>query len=131
MKEKAESGLSRERLNRLATAISKDVEAGRYDGGVILVARHGIVGLQEAIGFTERGTNRPCRLDDVFNIMSVTKAFTDVILLSKMEHRPLSCPVSHRQRPAHGTSRALPCLLYHLLKNRIQKGSHSGIRLLL
>lgn len=90
MKEKNDSGLSLERLGRLTDVIRRDVEAKRYDGGVVLVARHGVVGLQEAIGFAERATNRPCHLDDVFNIMSVTKAFTDVVILSQIERGGLS-----------------------------------------
>ena len=90
MKTKHEPGLSKERLNRLAEAISRDIEAKKYNGGVITVARHGVIGLQEAFGFANREANRPCRLDDVFNIMSVTKAFTDVIVFSEMESGKLS-----------------------------------------
>jgi CubicO group peptidase (beta-lactamase class C family) len=84
------SGLNKAQLNRLSVAIHKDVEANLYDGGAIIVARHGEIGLHESIGFANRATNRPCRINDVFNILSVTKAFTDVIVLSLIEHGELA-----------------------------------------
>ena len=76
------SGLNVGQLNRLSNAIHKDIETNAYDGGAIIVGRHGIIGLQEAVGFAHRKTNRTLRIDDVFNILSVTKAFTDVLALS-------------------------------------------------
>lgn len=84
------SGLNIDQLNRLSNAIHKDVEADLYDGGAIIVARHGIIGLQEAVGFADRTVNRLCRIDDVFNILSVTKAFTDVLALSLIERGDLA-----------------------------------------
>ncbi len=60
------AGLNMDQLRRLSVAILKDVEANLYDGGVIVVARHGIIGLHEAIGFANRATDRSLRIDDVF-----------------------------------------------------------------
>ena len=99
MKEKAgtrshqlevDSGLSRERLARLSAAIHQDVKANLYDGAAIIVARHGIIGLQEAIGYADRATGRPLLMDDVFQILSVTKAFTDALVLSYVERGKLA-----------------------------------------
>ncbi len=84
------SGLNMDQLARLSAAMRKDVEDNVYDGGAIVVARHGVIGLEEAVGFAHRGTGRPCRVDDVFNILSVTKAFTDVIILSLIERGDLA-----------------------------------------
>jgi CubicO group peptidase (beta-lactamase class C family) len=84
------SGLNVGQLNRLSNAIHKDIETNAYDGGAIIVGRHGIIGLQEAVGFAHRKTNRTLRIDDVFNILSVTKAFTDVLALSCIERGDLS-----------------------------------------
>jgi CubicO group peptidase (beta-lactamase class C family) len=84
------AGLNMDQLKRLSAAIHRDVEADLYDGGVVIVARHGIIGLHEAIGFANRAANRPCCIDDVFNILSVTKAFTDVIILSLIERGELA-----------------------------------------
>ena len=85
-----ESGLSAERLARISAAIDNDVKAGSYDGAVIIVARHGIIGLHEAVGFSERSIKRPCRKDDVFKILSVSKSFIDTIILSFIEQGTLA-----------------------------------------
>ena len=58
----SDSGLSGERLNLITNRIKKDVEDGLYHGAAIIVARHGIIGMHEAIGFSERSINRPCRM---------------------------------------------------------------------
>jgi CubicO group peptidase (beta-lactamase class C family) len=79
------SGLDPKQLERLSRAIHKDIEEDAYNGGAIVVARNGIIGLHEAIGFANRKENRKLKLNDVFNILSVTKAFTDVLILSLIE----------------------------------------------
>jgi CubicO group peptidase (beta-lactamase class C family) len=84
------AGLNIEQLKRLSAAIHRDVEVNLYDGGAVVLARHGVIGLHEAIGFANRAAGRPCRIDDVFNILSVTKAFTDVIILSLIERGKLA-----------------------------------------
>ena len=84
------SDLDQEQLNRLSAALHKDVEDNVYDGGVIIVARNGKIGLHEAAGFANRAEGRPCRTDDVFNILSVTKAFTDVLVLKTIERGDLA-----------------------------------------
>jgi CubicO group peptidase (beta-lactamase class C family) len=84
------AGLNMDQLKRLSAAIHQDVEANLYDGGAIVVARHGNIGLHEAIGFANRAAKRPCRIDDVFNILSVSKAFTDVMVLSLIERGKLA-----------------------------------------
>jgi CubicO group peptidase (beta-lactamase class C family) len=84
------AGIDVDRLNRLSEAIHRDVEADLYDGAAFVVARHGIIALHEAAGFANRATNRLLRIDDVFNILSVSKAFTDVIILSLIERGELA-----------------------------------------
>jgi CubicO group peptidase (beta-lactamase class C family) len=84
------AGLNSEQLNRISATIHRDVEADLYDGAAVIVARHGIIGLHEAIGFANRAANRLLRVDDVFNILSVSKAFTDVIILSLIERGELA-----------------------------------------
>jgi CubicO group peptidase (beta-lactamase class C family) len=84
------AGLNVDQLNRLSAAIHRDVEADLYDGAAVIVARHGVIGLSEAVGFANRAVNRHLRIDDVFNILSVSKAFTDVIILSLIERGELA-----------------------------------------
>jgi CubicO group peptidase (beta-lactamase class C family) len=84
------AGLNVDQLNRLSAAIHGDVEADLYDGAACIVARHGVIGLHAAVGFADRAANRLLRIDDVFNILSVSKAFTDVIILSLIERGKLA-----------------------------------------
>jgi CubicO group peptidase (beta-lactamase class C family) len=84
------AGLNVDQLHRLSAVIHRDVEADLYDGAAVIVARHGVIGLHEAVGFANRAANRLLRIDDVFNILSVSKAFTDVIILSLIERGGLA-----------------------------------------
>ncbi len=79
------SGLSPERLQYLSEVIRQEIEAGRYLGASIVVARHGRIGLQTAIGRHRSDDPRPLRTDSVFNLLSVTKAFTNVLMLRAIE----------------------------------------------
>jgi len=90
------SDLNKAQLDRLSQTIHQDIEDDVYDGGAIVVARRGIIELHEAIGYANRKENRSLELDSVFNILSVTKAFTDVIILSFIEQGKLALttPVS-------------------------------------
>ena len=84
------AGLNIEQLSRLSATIHRDVEADLYDGAAVIVARHGVIGLYEAVGFADRSANRLLCIDDVFHILSVSKAFTDVIILSLIERGELA-----------------------------------------
>jgi CubicO group peptidase (beta-lactamase class C family) len=78
-------GLSTERLQYLVEVIRQDITAGRYLGASLVVARHGRIGLQEALGRHRSDDPRPLRKDSVFNLLSVTKAFTNVLVLRAIE----------------------------------------------
>ena len=80
-----ELGLDATRLERVAEVIGEDVGAERYDGAVVLVARHGQVALHEAVGFAERSSNRRASTDDVFHLFSVTKTFTAAAVLRRVD----------------------------------------------
>lgn len=69
--------MSSRQLNRLGAAIERDIDAGMYHGAVILVARHGEVVMESAIGSTDVSTGRTAAVDDVFRVLSVTKALTN------------------------------------------------------
>ncbi len=79
------SAFSTSRLERLKSTIERDIEQGTYHGAVILVARHGEVGLHEAIGYAREATKEPMRKDHVFSLFSVTKAFTNVLVFRSIE----------------------------------------------
>ncbi len=74
------SGMSKPQLGRLKEAVENDIERGLYHGAVLMVGRHGDVVLEEAIGSTDSSTKRPAALDDVFRVLSVSKALTNTVV---------------------------------------------------
>jgi CubicO group peptidase (beta-lactamase class C family) len=80
-----QAALSATRLQHLARTVSADIDAGRYHGAVILVARAGRVALHEALGDSHRASGTPIRKDHVFSIFSVTKAFTNALVFRCIE----------------------------------------------
>jgi CubicO group peptidase (beta-lactamase class C family) len=84
------AGLSTARLLKLKAAIEGDIGKRRYFGAVIAVARHGRVGLFEALGHADRGGRRALEKSAVFSIFSVTKAFTNVLLFKAIESGELA-----------------------------------------
>jgi CubicO group peptidase (beta-lactamase class C family) len=83
-------GLDGMRLQHLAATIEGDIEAGRYHGAGIIVARDGQVGLHGAFGRVRSTSEQPVRKDSVFSLLSVTKAFTNVLILRAVERGELS-----------------------------------------
>ena len=110
------SDLNKAQLDRLIRAIHQDIEDDVYDGGAIVVARRSIIELHKAIGYANRKENRPLELDSVFNILSVTKAFTDVIILSFIEQGKLALttPVSEIIPELQGNNKE-KLTVFHLL----------------
>jgi CubicO group peptidase (beta-lactamase class C family) len=68
-------------LDRLVAEITRDVTRGAYDGVHVVLARGGDVVLDTTLGWAERATGRELRPDDVFRVLSLTKAFTNVMAL--------------------------------------------------
>jgi CubicO group peptidase (beta-lactamase class C family) len=91
-----EVGFDSARLARVGERIAADVEAMRYDGARLMVARRGIPVLDLTIGFAERDTQRPMAEDSLFSVMSISKVMTAVALLQKVEqgHVSLLSPVA-------------------------------------
>lgn len=85
-----DAGLDTEALQRLTAAIEGDIDAGVYDGAVVILARHGEIALHEAIGWADREAGRPARTDDVFRVLSLTKAFTNTLILRAISRGELS-----------------------------------------
>jgi CubicO group peptidase (beta-lactamase class C family) len=80
-----ELGLDSAQLDRAREVIAADIASERYDGAVVLVARHGQIVLHEAAGFAERSSGRPASTEDIFHLFSVTKAFTAVAVLRRVD----------------------------------------------
>ena len=81
----SDAGLSETRLEHLRASIEADVKRRLYHGAVIIVARHGRIGLQAAIGSADLAQTRPLQTQSVFSIFSVTKAMTNILVLRAVE----------------------------------------------
>ncbi len=85
MGETKKLGLNPERLRHLKSVIEEDIKKGLYFGSTIIVARHGKIGFHEAIGHANSERKRPVKKDSVFSLFSVTKSFTNVLVLRAIE----------------------------------------------
>jgi CubicO group peptidase (beta-lactamase class C family) len=85
-----QSGFAAEKLLHLKSTIEQDVRRGKYHGAVVLVSRHGQIGFHEAIGHSRFANREPMRKDHVFNLFSVTKAFTNVLVFRCIERGDLA-----------------------------------------
>src|SRR5690606_28950209 len=90
------AGMDQSRLGEVQEAIRADIRAGLYHGAVIKVARGGEVALEAAIGAADAAQAQPLTNGSVFNIFSVTKAFTNLLVLRAVErgHFALTTPIS-------------------------------------
>ena len=86
----ADSGLLQDRLAHLIEVIEGDIARERYHGAVVCIGRHGKIALHEAIGHGYKGKQHALQKDSVFNIFSVTKAMTNVLVFRAVERGELS-----------------------------------------
>jgi len=77
--------LDSDRLLHLRAAIEADIAADKYFGAVIAVARHGKLGLAEAIGHGDAAKTIPLQMNSVFSLFSLTKALTNVLVFRAIE----------------------------------------------
>ena len=85
MKTLGEHGMDAGRLAHLRAVIESDVARGLYHGAVIRVGRAGRVALEAAIGTSAGPDTQSLAGDSVFSIFSLTKAFTNVLVLRAVE----------------------------------------------
>lgn len=79
------NGFQLERLDHLRQTIEHDIAAGQYWGAAIKVGRHGEAGLSAVLGTTRGDGSPPVAADTVFSLFSLTKAFTNVLILRAVE----------------------------------------------
>jgi CubicO group peptidase (beta-lactamase class C family) len=78
-------GMSLERLGRITSVLKKEIADGKLPGAVVMVARKGKVVYSDAIGFQDKGTNTPMKLDSIFRIYSMTKPLVSVAAMMLVE----------------------------------------------
>lgn len=90
MSETAKTDMDTNQLQRLSASIEAEIDAGKYFGAVVMIARGGKVALQRSFGETGGPHSRELKMDDVFRVLSVTKSLTNVLVLQCIDHGLLS-----------------------------------------
>lgn len=81
----AHPGFDEERLGFLTAAVERDIAEGLYFGGVIAVRRAGQSAYLKTFGHSSAARDRAVAEDSVFNLFSVTKAFTNILVFQACE----------------------------------------------
>ena len=74
-----------ERFDHLKRVIEQDIAGGDYFGTVLKIGRGGDVVFDEVIGAADAAGATPLVKDNVFSLFSVTKAFTNVLIMKAIE----------------------------------------------
>jgi len=78
-------GLSSERLERISSAVQREIDNKRIAGAVTLVARRGHVAWFKAQGMADREAGKPMRPDSMFRICSMTKPIASLAVMMLYE----------------------------------------------
>lgn len=92
----APAGFSAMRLDAITRRIQSDVDANLIPGAVMLLARHGRIAYEKALGWQDPVAGTSMAVDSIFRIYSMTKPIVSVAALMLMEEGRLllSDPVS-------------------------------------
>lgn len=80
----SDAGMDEAALARLDAAVQADIDAGLHFGASLVVARGGNIVHHADLGTV--APNRPAARDDRYLLMSMSKAFTAVLVLDAIEH---------------------------------------------
>jgi CubicO group peptidase (beta-lactamase class C family) len=91
------TGLDAARLKTIRPRLQALVDNQTIPGAVALVARHGKVGLIEAVGWRDIESKKPMEANSIFQIMSMTKQFTGVAVMMLVEEGKIELrqPIEH------------------------------------
>ena len=84
-----QTGLDPNRLALIPIRMQQFVDKGTVSGVVTLVARHGQVAELDAVGFTDLETKQPMRVDNIFQIHSMTKPIVAIAAMMLVEEGKL------------------------------------------
>ena len=108
-----------QQLDHLQAVIRTDIDRGLYHGAVLRVARGGELALDATIGHADTEHRQPLKRDSVFNLFSITKAFTNALVLRAVERGQfaLNSPISELipEFKGHGREKIL---MWHLLSHQ-------------
>ncbi|MBM3148669.1 MAG: beta-lactamase family protein [Chloroflexi bacterium] len=83
-------GLSSERLNEIGSVLQADVQEGKINGAVLLVAREGKIAYFNSFGYRDEKKTLPMEKDSIFRVYSMTKSITAVAVAMLMEEGKLA-----------------------------------------
>jgi CubicO group peptidase (beta-lactamase class C family) len=114
----SDAGMSEEVLTNAAGLFQRAVDDGDISGAVLLVARHGITVLHEAIGWRDVEKQVPMTLDTLFDIASITKSIvsTGALVLAEQGKLELEAPVAN-YIPEFGRERSGEIQVRHLMNH--------------
>jgi len=117
------SGLDPDALGRLGASIQADIDQGQMFGASILVARGGVIGLRQSFGTV--APERAAADDDVYLLMSLSKAFTAALTLRAIDHGRYALDTRVADLiPAFGTGGKARVTVRHLLTHTAGTYSH-------
>ena len=82
-------GLSSERLNIIDTVLKADIEKGKIEGAVVLVARKGKIAYFKSFGMRNKEKGLPMEKDSIFRIHSMTKSVIGAAVMILLEEGKL------------------------------------------
>jgi len=82
-------GLSSERLNQIDTVLKADIEKGKIEGAVLLVARKGKIAYFKSFGMRDKAKGLPMEKDSIFRVYSMTKPIVGVAAMILLEEGKL------------------------------------------
>jgi len=88
-KKPEEVGFSSERLNRIDTVLKADIEKGKTEGAVVLVARKGKIAYFKSFGMRYKEKSLPMEKDTIFRIFSMSKPVVAVAAAMLLEEGKL------------------------------------------
>ena len=72
-----DAGFSAKRLEMTRGVLKADVDAKRFPGAVLLIARNGKIVFYDAVGYQERASETPMKKDSIFRVASMSKPYHD------------------------------------------------------
>ncbi|MEP7101265.1 MAG: serine hydrolase domain-containing protein [Burkholderiales bacterium] len=85
MNEPESAGLNARAVENIGAALNAWIAAGRIPGAVVMVERHGVIGLFEALGQQDAARGIAMHKDSIFRIYSMTKPIVSVALMQFAE----------------------------------------------
>src|SRR5271165_4910962 len=90
------AGFSSKRLETVKAVLKGDVDAKRFPGAVLLIARNGRIVSFDAVGYQDRASETPMKKDSIFRVASMSKPITTVaaMILAEETKLDVGAPVS-------------------------------------